>query len=94
MLGYIFLKQKYVNYIKNNFFLDYRLKFLTITITYNMLINLAFFFAEKYIIEYYTRYVFNYTSIFYNKIALKLNQRDIIYYMLFSSINILLIIFY
>lgn len=93
MLNYIFFKQRVINYIKNNFFLDFGLKLLTKIFVYNILIHLSFFFAEKFLIEYFTRYIFNYSAIKLNKIALILNIRYIIIYMVLFSINIISFLF-
>ena len=92
MLSYFFLKQKYVNYIKNNFYLDYGLKFLTKVFVYNVSIQLAFFFAEKYLIEYYTRFMFNYFSISTNKLALRLNSKVMFFYMVIFAANVLILL--
>lgn len=88
MLCYFFLKQRGVNYIKNNFYFDYGLKLAARSFTYNFLIQLAFFFAEKYIIEYYTRFCFNYTAVFLNKAALTLNHRYMFFYVILFSVNV------
>jgi hypothetical protein len=88
MLGYYFLKQSGTNYIKNNFYFDYGLKLATKTAVYNVLIQLAFFFAEKYIIEYYTRYSFNYSAVMFNKSALSLNHKYMFFYVILFSLNI------
>lgn len=90
MLGYFFLKQKYINFIKNNFYFDYGLKFLAKAIAYNLLIQTAFFFAEKFIIEYFTRYSFNYSAIALNKVSLSLSHRYMILYLLMAAGNIIL----
>lgn len=90
MLGYFFLKQRYINFIKNNFYFDYGLKFLAKAITYNVLIQTAFFFAEKFIIEYFTRYSFNYSAIALNKVSLSLSHRYMILYLLMAAGNVIL----
>lgn len=90
MLGYFFLKQRYINFIKNNFYLDYGLKFLAKVVTYNLLIQTAFFFAEKFMIEYFTRYSFNYSAIALNKLSLSLSHRHMILYLLATASNIVL----
>lgn len=90
MLGYFFLKQRYVNFIKNNFYFDYGLKFLARATVYNLLIQTAFFFAEKFIIEYFTRYSFNYSATMLNKASLSLSHRYMIVYLLAATGNIVL----
>lgn len=92
MLSYFFLKQRGVNYIKNNFYFDYGLKLATKVMVYNVLIQLAFFFAEKYIIEYYTRFSFNYSAILLNKAALQLNHRYMFFYVILFSVNVLAVL--
>ena len=49
---------KFINFIKNNFFNDYLLKLISLKYMYNIYIYLGYFFAEKYIIEVNTRYIF------------------------------------
>lgn len=88
MLGYYFLKQVGINYIKNSFYLDYGLKLAAKVVVYNFLIQLAFFFAEKYIIEYYTRYSFNYSAVLFNKSALRLSHRHMFFYVILFSMNV------
>ncbi len=90
MLGYFFLKQKYTNFIKNNFYFDYCTKFLAKVLVYNIFIQLSFFFAEKFIIEYFTRYSFNYSAIMFNKVSLALSHRYIILYIIAITANILI----
>jgi hypothetical protein len=92
MLSYYFLKQAGINYIKNNFYLDYALKLLTKVFVYNVLVQLAFFFAEKYIIEYYTRYSFNYSAILFNKAALSLNHKYMFFYVILFALNIIAVL--
>ena len=58
MLNFWLLKQLTINYLKNNWFFDYILKMYIKLTVYNILIYLGFFFAEKYLIEYNTKYVF------------------------------------
>lgn len=88
MLSYFFLKQRGVNFIKNNFYYDYGLKLAARAFVYNILIQLAFFFAEKYIIEYYTRYSFNYSAVLLNKVALSLNHRHMFFYLILFGANV------
>lgn len=90
MLDYFFLKQRYTNFIKNNFYFDYYVKFLTKVFVYNVFIQLSFFFAEKFIIEYFTRYSFNYTAIALNKLSLSLSHRYLIFYVMAVTVNIVL----
>ena len=92
MLSYYFLKQSGINFIKSSFYFDYGLKLLARVVVYNLLIQLAFFFAEKYIIEYYTRYSFNYSAILLNKSALVLNHRYIFFYVILFSMNVVTIL--
>ena len=92
MLSYFFLKQRYVNYIKNNFYFDYFTKMLAKAIVYNVFIQLSFFFAEKYLIEYYTRYSFNYSAISFNKISLALNYRYTFIYVISVALNVLILL--
>lgn len=58
ILKYYFIKIKFINFIKNNFYNDYLLKLFFLKYMYNIYIYLAYFFAEKYIIEVNTRYIF------------------------------------
>ena len=44
---------------------------------YTFLIQTAYFFAEKYVIEYYTRYVFNYFSYSVYTLAFKLTNNKL-----------------
>ena len=90
MLGYFFIKQRFINYFKNNFYFDYGIKFISKKIIYNINIKLSFFFAEKYIIEYYTKYVFNYSALIINKNFFKINN-NIYTYLLFILINTLIL---
>lgn len=92
MLSYFFLKQRGVNYIKNNFYYDYGLKLAARAFVYNVLVQLAFFFAEKYIIEYYTRYSFNYSAVLLNKAALSLNHRYMFFYLVLFCANLVAIL--
>jgi hypothetical protein len=89
MLSYYFLKQRGTNYIKNNFYFDYGLKLTARVLVYGVLVQLAFFFAEKYIIEYYTRFSFNYSAVLLNKAALSLNHRYMFFYVILFSTNVL-----
>lgn len=92
MLNFFFLKLIYSNYFKNNFYLDYALKFIISTFVYQVYINIAYFFAEKYIIEYSTRYIFNYGSLMFYKSAYTLNNAMLASYLLLFTLNILLIL--
>lgn len=88
MLDYFFLKLRWVNYIKNNFYFDFGLKFVVISFVYNIYINLAYFFAEKYIIEYNTRYAFNYTALLFYKSAFRLDSKKLFFYTAVFFLNI------
>ena len=92
MLNFFFLKLTYINYIKNNFYLDYGLKFIISSFVYQIYINLSYFFSEKYIIEYGTRYVFNYISLMFYKNAHMLNNTKLTSYSLLFTLNILLLL--
>lgn len=92
MLNFFFLKLVYINYIKNNFYLDYALKFIISTFVYQVYVNIAYFFAEKYIIEYSTKYVFNYTSLMFYKSAHTLNNAKLASYLLLFTLNTLLVL--
>lgn len=92
MLSYFFLKQKYNNYIKNNFFLDYVTKIIARVIVYNVLIQLAYFFAEKFMIEYYTRYIFNYSGIAINRASIALNSRFMVFYLIALAFNVIVLL--
>lgn len=92
MLSYFFLKQRGVNYIKNSFYFDYGLKLASRVLVYNVLVQLAFFFAEKYIIEYYTRFSFNYSAVLLNKAALSLNHRYMVFYVIIFSVNVIAVL--
>lgn len=91
MLSYFFIKAKSTNYIKNNFFMDYGYKFLIKSFTYNVYIQMSFFFAEKFMIEYFTRYIFNYSALSFNKLALLLGKKYIFAYIILFAINIVVL---
>lgn len=91
MLKYFFLKQSFINYIKNNFYFDFGLKILAKIFVYNIFIQLSFFFAEKYIIEYYTRYIFNYTGLLFNSLSLNLSFKLMYIYIILFSLNIFIL---
>lgn len=91
MLSYFFIKQKFNNYIKNNFYLDYGLKFIAKIFVYNVYVQLSFFFAEKFIIEYYTRFMFNYFAVSTNSISLKLGAGSMFSYLILLTANIIIV---
>lgn len=93
MLNYFFLKQRWTNYIKNNFYFDYGLKFSLKSTVYNLLIHTAYFFAEKYLIEYSTRYIFNYFSYTFYKLALRLDNNKLLVYTTLIAINLALLLY-
>lgn len=92
MLNYFFLKQRWVNYIKNNLYFDYGLKFFIKACVYNLLIQTAYFFAEKYIIEYNTRFIFNYFSYAFYRIAFDLNNNKLLVITSLSAINLAIVL--
>lgn len=91
MLSYFFIKQKFSNYVKNNFYLDYGLKFIAKVFVYNVYIQLSFFFAEKFIVEYYTRFMFNYFAVSVNPIVLKLGAGSMFSYLILLTANIIIV---
>ena len=91
MLSFFFLKQRYTNYVKNNFFLDYGLKYLAKIFVYNVHIQLAYFFAEKFMIEYFTRYAFNYTGLAASRSIFNLSHSFMGYYLTLAAINVYLL---
>ena len=92
MLAYFFIKQRWANYFKNSFYLDYGLKFWLKSVVYSFLIQTAYFFAEKYVIEYYTRFVFNYLSYSTYKIAFSLSNNKLAVVTVFAVINVIIAI--
>lgn len=88
VLNYFFLKQRWVNYVKNSLYFDYGLKFALKSGVYALLIQLAYFFAEKYIIEYNTRYLFNYFSYAFYKTALRLDNNRLLIFATLGILNI------
>lgn len=56
----------FINFFKNGWFGDFFLKYITKMFVYNIYIYLAYFFAEKYIIEFNTKYIFNYIIYIFN----------------------------
>lgn len=65
LLGFFFLKNKFQNFIKNNGLIDFLLKQCSKLYIYSVLISLSFFFAEKYMIEFTTRYLYNWLVLVY-----------------------------
>lgn len=65
LLVFFFLKNKFQNFIKNGGLVDFLLKRCSKLHTYNVLIGLSFFFAEKYMIEFTTRYLYNWLVLAY-----------------------------
>jgi hypothetical protein len=73
--------------------MDYGLKFALKASVYSFLINTAYFFAEKYLIEYNTRYIFNYFSYSFYTLALKLTSSKLLVFTTLAIINFLIILF-
>lgn len=93
MLSYSVLKQTTINQCKNGFYFDYYLRRLVKLFVYNVYNNLAFVFAEKYMLEYTTKYVFNYmTYKWYNGITLISNYKMLALLLVFT-VNTALLIF-
>lgn len=92
MLNYALLKQRSLNFIKSNFYFDYGIKQLSRAFLHNFLIQLAFFFAEKFVIEYYSRFSFNYSAITFNKISISLKRGNMFIYIVLLGINTLLLL--
>ena len=92
MLNFIFLKNKFQNFIKNNGMFDFFLKALSKLYVYNVLIYLAFFFAEKYLIEFNTRYIFNWLLLKSFNLIKYLNWSNIYIYLYMFCFNIILFI--
>jgi hypothetical protein len=93
MLNNFFLKSKFINFFKNNFYLDYLIKLIFKKFLYNTYIYLGFFFAEKFIIEYNTKYIYNYViykSLFFFK---TLHFSKLYIYLFISFFNLVLIFF-
>lgn len=90
MLTYFFIKQHFVNYVKNNFYFDYGFKFFLKSIVYTFLINTAYFFAEKYLIEYPTRYIFNYISYSFYSLAFKLTSNKLAVFTTLITMNFII----
>lgn len=78
--------------MKNNFYFDYGLKFVLRSAVYNFLIHTAYFFAEKYMIEYPTRYVFNYFSARFYTIAFSLHNNKLLVFTTLAALNLGLLI--
>ena len=93
MLNFYFLKKSFINFIKNNLYLDFFLKKILKKFIYNVFIYLGFFFAEKYLIEWNTKYLYIYTIYsflnFFKKINLT-NLNNFIFIFLFNIIVILI----
>lgn len=92
MLSFFFLKIRNINFLKTGLYLDYCLRVLSKIFTYNLFIYTAYFFAEKYLIEFNTRYVFNYTVTLFNQTTLKFSQNRSYVYLILFLINILVVI--
>ena len=92
MLSYFFIKQRWLNYVKNSFYLDYGLKFILKSTVYTFLIHTAYFFAEKYIIEYSTRYVFNYFSYRFYTLAFRLTHAKLAVFTVLAAANMLVVL--
>ena len=93
MLNYLILKQSGINYFKNGFYLDYKLRYFSKTIVYKVLINLAFFFAEKYLIEFNTKFIFNYFSYTYFQNINIFQVKQFFPYTILICINIICILY-
>lgn len=89
MLCYFFLKQRWLNYIKNSFYFDYGLKFWLKSVVYTFLIQTAYYFAEKYLIEYYTRYIFNYFSYSLYTLSFKLTNNKLAVVTTLTVLNVI-----
>lgn len=92
VLNFFFLKKKTINFIKNGFFLDYGLKKFIKKFIYAVYVKLAYFFAEKYLIEYNTKLIFNFFSYkFFTFDSYFSTHKNVIFMVLFL-INTLLIL--
>lgn len=92
MLNNFFLKIKYINFFKNNLYFDYVLKFFFKKLIYNIFIYLGFFFAEKFLIEYNTKYLYIYLTYKFLNFFKKLQFNNLYLNLIIYFINIILFI--
>lgn len=92
MLNFIFLKKKSQNFIKNNGLVDFFLKRVSFMYVYNVYIHLAFFFSEKYLIEFTTKYVFNWIVLNSFTVVKKLQWSNLYVYLYLICLNIFLMV--
>lgn len=88
MFWLIFLKMKYVNFFKNGCYLDFSLKLVLKKFVYNIFIFLGFFFAEKYMIEWNTKYMYVYLIYNFSNFFKNLTNHNMYLYLIFFTINI------
>lgn len=93
LLGFFFLKNKFQNFIKNGGLVDFLLKYFSKLYIYNALINLSFFFAEKYMIEFTTRYLYNWLILVYMNIFKFMVWSNMYVYLVLTCLNIFFILF-
>lgn len=92
MLNNFFIKLKFINFFKNNFFYDYFIKIIVKKNIYNLFIYLGFFFAEKFLIEYNTKYIFIYLTYTFLNFFKKLNFNTMYINIFVILLNIILLI--
>jgi hypothetical protein len=92
MLNYGFLKIYVINFLKNGYYWDYLLRSASRKIIYRYLISLAFFFAEKYLIEYNTKFIFNYITYILTKNIIKMHSRRLSFLVILAFLNINLLL--
>lgn len=91
MLNFTILKIKFQNFIKNNGLVDFFFKNFSKLFVYNFSIYLAFFFAEKYLIEFTTRYIYNWLLLTSLKLVKVLNWVNMYVYLFLGIFNILVL---
>ena len=91
-MSFFFLKIRGVNFFKNGMYLDHFLKILIKNFVYNFFIYTAYFFAEKYLIEFNTRYLFNYTVALFNNVTLFFSSDRIHFYIILALLNVITLI--
>lgn len=92
VLSYVVLKQYIMNFAKNGFYFDYYLRRLARIFVYNVYIQLAFFFAEKYIIENGSKFIFNYLSYRWYKNIVFISSNYMLVGIILCGLNIALIL--
>jgi hypothetical protein len=83
----------FVFFFKNNFYLDFFLKKLVNKFINTIFISTFFFFAEKYIIEFNSRYVFNYFFFNWIKIFKNVNTNHMYILILLIPLNLYIFVY-